>query len=88
MSFKGVKVKFKDLITGNKDKLYHIVANYTMIMTFVLFTNIFVAISLSILISVAKELYDRHSYGLFSYLDLLADGIGIIIGTMIFKLLA
>lgn len=80
-------MKIKDLITGNKDKIYHIVANYTMIMTFLLFTNIFIAIALSILISVGKELYDKHSYGLFSYSDLIADGLGITLGIIIIKLL-
>ena len=68
------------------DKLLHFLTTYAIILsTFLIFHNLLIAVSVATILGVGKEIYDIKKTG-FSKLDLMADGIGILIGTIFIAL--
>ena len=60
------------------DKITHFFVSYAMILTLTLFIGIVPSVVITLITGMAKELYDKHDYGLFSWPDLIADMLGIL----------
>ena len=71
-----------------KDKIIHFIVCFVLAAFTALITNSIIIGWLSaVVVGVAKELYDRYSYGLFDIKDLIADVLGATCGILIVMLL-
>lgn len=71
----------KKLINLIGDKNLHAIINTIIVLLFGLFHPI-IGVTIAVLISIAKEIHDKKTTG-FDYQDLIADGIGILLGLFI-----
>lgn len=67
-----------------KDKIIHFIVCFVLAAFTALITNSIIIGWLSaVVVGVAKELYDRYSYGVFDIYDLIADVLGATCGILI-----
>lgn len=78
--------KLKQLLTTNKDKVYHFTLSYVIMLTLLLFTTPYSAAMVTFVIGIGKELYDEFDYGGFSIPDLIADFAGVLLAAGFFSL--
>jgi uncharacterized membrane protein YjdF len=70
-----------------KDKIIHFIVCFVLAVLAALITNSIIIGWLSaVVVGIAKELYDRYSYGLFDIKDLMADILGATCGILILLL--
>lgn len=68
------------------DGALHILCSLVILLVLAVFFPLWIAITATFLIGIGKEIYDKISYGLFSWKDILFDSIGIILAILIFLL--
>ena len=73
----------KDFAQKNTDKILHFLVCYAIVFTFIAFGHLFIGLAIAVLLSFCKELYDKISYNGWSWFDLLADSIGILLGILV-----
>ena len=70
-----------------KDKILHFAVCFILAaLTALITSNIIIGWSSAFIAGLAKELYDRYSYGLFDIKDLIADVLGATCGILILLL--
>ena len=74
---------FLTLLKRHSDKVLHFAITYGIVLTLATHWTLDGAIAVGILFGVAKEIYDKLSYGKFSIGDLLADILGIILAVLL-----
>ena len=71
-----------------KDKIIHFIVCFVLAAFTTLITNsIIIGWSSAFIAGIAKELYDRYSYGVFDIYDLIADVLGATCGILIIVIL-
>lgn len=70
-----------------KDKILHISACIIIVVVFGTMFNLVTGVIAAVIASLAKEALDEYNYGGWDNEDLLADGVGIIIGILFGMLL-
>lgn len=65
------------------DKILHIICCFAIVVIFGLVLNIVSGIALALIASFGKEAYDEVKYKGWSWDDLLADLIGIVLGVLV-----
>lgn len=65
------------------DKVLHFICNFIIVLILGFIFNVIVGISAAVVASLGKELYDEIKYKGWSWNDLIADLIGIILGALI-----
>lgn len=68
------------------DGALHILCSLVILLVLSVFFPLWIAISATVLVGIGKEVYDKLSYGLFSWKDILFDSIGIVLAVLIFLL--
>ena len=68
------------------DGALHILCSLVILLVLAVFFPLWVAIVATVFVGIGKEVYDRISYGLFSWKDVLFDSIGIVLAVLIFLL--
>ncbi len=75
--------KLISLISKNVDKVLHILCAYIIVVSSgIYFINIVLGIVFGLIASILKEGYDQYSYNGWSWGDLGADAIGIILAVI------
>ena len=72
--------KLLNFINNHIDKVLHICISYILMTYFGAALPIWMAALFTIIIGIVKELYDQKDYGGFSWKDLIADVVGIVLG--------
>lgn len=80
---KNILMFLNRLLLKHIDKVAHFAITYGIVFTLATHWTLDGAIAVGILFGVAKEIYDKLSYGKFSLGDLLADAVGIIVAYLI-----
>lgn len=75
--------KIKDFAQKNIDKILHFLVCYVIVFTFIAFEHLFIGLAIAIVLSFCKEFYDKISYNGWSWADLIADSIGILLGVLV-----
>lgn len=65
------------------DKVLHLICNFIIVVVLGFTFNIVVGISVALTASLSKELYDEIRYKGWSWDDLIADLVGIVLGIII-----
>ena len=65
------------------DKVLHLICNFIIVVVFGFTFNIVTGISIALITSLSKELYDEIKYKGWSWDDLIADLIGIVLGIIV-----
>lgn len=65
------------------DKVLHLICNFIIVVVLGFTFNIVTGISVALIASLSKELYDEIKYKGWSWDDLIADLIGIVLGIII-----
>lgn len=68
------------------DGALHILCSLVILLVLSVFFPLWIAIIATVLVGIGKEVYDKISYGLFSWKDILFDSIGIVLAVLIFLL--
>lgn len=68
------------------DGALHILCSLVIFLVLSVFFPLWIAIIATVLVGIGKEVYDKISYGLFSWKDILFDSIGIVLAVLIFLL--
>lgn len=68
------------------DGALHILCSLVILLVLSVFFPLWIAIVATFLVGIGKEVYDKLSYGLFSWKDILFDSIGIVLAILIFLL--
>lgn len=68
------------------DGALHILCSLVILLVLSVFFPLWIAIAATVLVGIGKEVYDKLSYGLFSWKDILFDSIGIVLAVLIFLL--
>lgn len=80
---KNILMFLNRLLLKHIDKVAHFAITYGIVYTLADHLTLDGAIAVGILIGVAKEIYDKLSYGKFSLGDLIADILGIILAVLL-----
>ena len=65
------------------DKVLHLICNFIIVVVLGFTFNIVTGISIALIASLSKELYDEIKYKGWSWDDLIADLIGIVLGIIV-----
>lgn len=65
------------------DKVLHLICNFIIVVVLGFTFNIVTGISVALIVSLSKELYDEIKYKGWSWDDLIADLIGIVLGIIV-----
>lgn len=65
------------------DKVLHLICNFIIVVVLGFTFNIVTGISVALIASLSKELYDEIKYKGWSWDDLIADLIGIVLGIIV-----
>ena len=65
------------------DKVLHLICNFIIVVVLGFTFNIVTGISVALIASLSKELYDEIKYKGWSWDDLMADLIGIVLGIIV-----
>lgn len=65
------------------DKVLHLICNFIIVVVLGFAFNIVTGISIALIASLSKELYDEIKYKGWSWDDLIADLIGIVLGIIV-----
>ena len=80
---KRIILFINNLMQKHIDKVAHFAIIYGIVFTLATHWTLDGAIAVGILFGVAKEIYDKLSYGKFSLGDLIADILGIILAVLL-----
>lgn len=70
----------------SSDKLLHFIAGLLILIASYLFSDIFTAFCIAVVIGIAKEIYDMLTDGTFDVWDLMSTFIGSVVGCLIILL--
>ena len=73
-------------MTVKRDKLLHAETTALILLSSCLFLPYWIGLIIAITASIGKELWDKTHNGVASWKDLIADGVGILLGTVIYLL--
>lgn len=65
------------------DKVLHLICNFIIVVVLGFTFNIVTGISVALIVSLSKELYDEIKYKGWSWDDLIVDLIGIVLGIIV-----
>lgn len=77
-------LKFLSPVLKNIDKITHFLINYSVTISFALYGYWVLGMIISIVISFMKEFLDEWSYNGFSWSDVFADVMGIIVSLLVY----
>jgi len=73
-------------MTIPRDKLLHFVAGFVVsAVVYLIFENLTLAIGASVILGIAKEVYDSRGHGTVEVLDAVATGLGGVVGAVLIR---